>query len=158
VSNQLQVNYPSSVLILQDMEIEKSITNRLAANPDIKQLDLEVIVSAGRVTLRGTVDAYWKRQHAEYLASTEPGVISIENLIVVAPTEDILDKSIAEAIIDSLEAKGLVDQDKVNVKVQDGEVTLTGSVPSWKARRAAAEMAYYTSGVTNVENRLGVSV
>ena len=54
---------------------------------------MEVIVSAGRVTLRGTVDAYWKKNHAETLVADEPGVIFIENLLAVVPTGDIPRKS-----------------------------------------------------------------
>jgi osmotically-inducible protein OsmY len=44
-----------------DIEIENNIKEKLADNPDINLRDIEVVVSAGTVTLRGTVSAYWKK-------------------------------------------------------------------------------------------------
>ncbi len=157
VRNQLVVIYPPGVSLPTDLEIEDSIKNRLGANPDIDLMDLEVIVSAGRVTLRGTVDAFWKRIHAERMVETEPGVEEIENLLAVVPTDDFVDKEIAEDIVDTLESRADVEADDVNVRVRDGEVTLSGWVPSWSARRAADEAAFYTAGVKHVVNRLNVS-
>ncbi len=157
VRNQLLVNYPPNIALPPDSEIADNIRGKLLENPDLNLLDIEVDVSAGHVTLKGTVNAYWKKLHAEDLVSDEPGVILIDNHLAVVPSDDILDKSIAEDIIDSLEAKATVDANDVNVRVKDGEVTLSGTVPSWIARRAADEAAFYTTGVVNVTNRLGVT-
>lgn len=157
VINQLSVNYPAGVSVPVDSEIETNIENRFSSSPDIDPVDLEVIVNAGRVTLKGTVDAYWKKLHAEELTAIEPGVAMIENHLAVVPTDDIVDKAIAEDIINSLETKDGVDADDVTVRVKDGEVTLTGSVSTWTARKAADEATFYTAGVTNVTNRLSVA-
>ena len=157
VRNQLVVKYPPSIPLPTDAEIEESIRNRLARNPDFDLLDTEVIVSVGLVTLRGAVDSYWKKIRAEELVAAEPGVEVIENHLAVVPTGDISDKAIAMDIVDSLEAKAAVDADDVNVRVRDGEVTLTGFVPSWSARRAAEEAVFYNAGVADVNNRLAVT-
>jgi osmotically-inducible protein OsmY len=157
VRNQLIVEYPATIPVPTDSEIENSIRSRLAANPDVDLIDLEVIVSAGEVTLRGTVDAYWKKMYVEDIVSTEPGVVLIENHLAVVPSDDIVDKVVAEDIVDSLETRAAVDADDVNVRVRDGEVTLTGTVPSWNARWAAEEAAMYTAGVKNVTNRTAVT-
>lgn len=157
VNNELAVKYPPTITIPTDVEIEKSIKNRLAANVDIAPVDLEVIVSAGLVTLKGTVDSYWKKIHAEELVGTEPGVQEIENHLAVVPTANITDKVIAEDIVDSLESRAAVDADDVNVRVKEGQVTMTGAVPSWSARQAASEAAFYTAGVTDVTNHLTVT-
>ena len=156
VRNQLVVTYPSTIPVPTDMEIQDSIRTRLAANPDVDLVDLDVSVSAGKVTLRGTVDAYWKKLHAEDIVAMEPGVVYIENHLAVVPTDDIVDKAVAEDIVDSLESKAAVDANEVNVRVKDGEVMLTGSVPSWSARMAAEEAALYTAGVRHVSNRVNV--
>lgn len=58
--NELNVRYPSFIPAPPDGELEENIRTRLAANPDINLLDMEVTVRSGIVTLRGTVDAYWK--------------------------------------------------------------------------------------------------
>ncbi|MFO7970884.1 MAG: BON domain-containing protein, partial [Desulfobacterales bacterium] len=56
---------------------------KLAANPDINLLDMDIEVNAGRVVLRGTVEAYWKKLYAENLIEAEPGVVFIENQVHV---------------------------------------------------------------------------
>ncbi len=157
VRNHLVVEHPPAFSLPTDDDIKINVSNRLAANPDIDLIDMEVDVTAGQVTLRGTVDAFWKKLHAEQLAANEPGVVSIENHLAVVPTEDIVDKAIAEDIIDSLERKALVDAEDITVRVRDGDVTLTGSVPSWAARRAAEDSALHAAGVKNVTNRLTVT-
>ena len=84
---------------LTDMEIENNIKEKLFNNPEINLRDIEVVVSAGTVTLRGTVSAYWKKMHADDLVSDQPGVVFIENLLAVVPTKDYYDQEIAKEII-----------------------------------------------------------
>lgn len=95
--------------------------------------------------------------YAEKFIEPEPGVIVIENHLAVVPTEDIIDQQIAEDIMRTIDAKANVEADDINVTVKDGVVTLTGTVPSWTARRSAFDAALYTTGVVGVENRLTVS-
>jgi osmotically-inducible protein OsmY len=156
VINQLVVRYHADTLIPTDFEIENSVIQRLSANPDIDLVDMEVIVQDGVVTLKGSVDAYWKKLHAENIVANESGVKVIENHLAVVPTDNVVDKSIAQDIIDSLENRASVNADDVNVRVTDGYVTLTGFVPSWSARQASHEAAVYTAGVTGVENQLEI--
>lgn len=155
--NQLEVAYPATVPVPSDEDIENNIRTKLAASPDIDLIDMDVMVNAGVVTLKGTVDTYWKKIHAEYLIEMEPGVVRIENHLAVVPTENIVDQEIANDIVRSLEAKSTVDAEDVNVRVRDGVATLSGIVPTWNARRAAYESAMYTAGVVHVDNRLTVS-
>jgi len=157
VRNQLAVRYPAAVSIPTDEELGTEIRRKLAWNPDIDVLDMEVDVSAGVVTLRGTVDAYWKRLYAEELVSSEPGVVFINNHLAITPEKDIIDKDIANDIVRSLEARSAVYADDVNVRVRNGRVTLNGTVPSWPARQSAHDAAAFTPGVTGVDNRLLVS-
>ena len=48
----------------------------------------------------------------------------------------------------------LVEAGEVGVTVKDGQVTLTGTVPSWPAYTAADTIAMYTVGVKKVINNL----
>lgn len=157
IQNELVVNYPDFISAPTDSEIQEAVKQRLLANPDIALRELEVDVNAGWVTLRGTVDAYWKKMRAQQLVAHEPGVVSIENHIAVVPTDDFLDKVLAENIVNSLETRALVDEEDVTVQVHEGEVTLTGMVPNWNARRAAEEAVVYNAGVRNLINRVTVS-
>jgi osmotically-inducible protein OsmY len=157
VLNELTVRHPPARALRPDIEIENAIKNRFAVNPDIDLRDIEVIVSNGTVTLKGTVDAYWKKMYAEDLITEEPGVAYIENLLAVVPTRDYIDQDIADDIVSALDRMADVDPDQVTVKVEGGKVTLSGTVQSGAARRVAHESAWYTPGVIQVEDHLTVS-
>ncbi len=84
------------------------------------------------------------------------GVIDVVNKLAVVPTEDINDKLIAEDIEAALERNLYVNAEDVTVKVENGEVTLTGSVPNWHARGKAYDVAAYTLGVKDVHDYLTI--
>jgi osmotically-inducible protein OsmY len=66
------------------------------------------------------------------------------------------DERIREDINDRLTDHPYLDATDIEVRVTDGEVTLTGSVDSRQAKRLAEDLAESVSGVNNVENRLRV--
>ena len=66
------------------------------------------------------------------------------------------DERIREEINDRLTAHGLVDATDVEVRIQGGEVTLTGFVDSRDAKRAAEDCAEDVSGVREVHNHLRI--
>ena len=56
----------------------------------------------------------------------------------------------------ALERNAALDVETMTVEAEDGEVTLTGTVPNWYAFSAAARTAAQTGGVREVRNRLVV--
>lgn len=66
------------------------------------------------------------------------------------------DERIREDINDRLSDDPFLDASEVDVSIENGEVTLTGSVDSRMSKRRAEDIAESVSGVTNVENRLRV--
>jgi osmotically-inducible protein OsmY len=119
--------------------------------------DIKMSVDAGVVTLRGTVDAFWKKRHAEALAEADRDVIEVKNEIAVVPSKRFADEAIAKDITAALERNAFLKAEKVNVSVSYGKVTLTGQVPSWTAKRAARDAAWYTLGVIDVDDQLMVN-
>jgi len=67
------------------------------------------------------------------------------------------DERIKEDINDRLSDDWFVDASEIDVAVQNGEVTLTGSVDERSSKRRAEDIAESVSGVKHVENRLRVS-
>jgi osmotically-inducible protein OsmY len=155
VENNITVRYGEP--LPPSEEVEQRVRYVLAWNPDIDSTGIEVRADAGLVTLEGTVDAFWKKLHAADLAMSVGGVLDVVNKLAVVPTEDIVDESIAEDAVRALSRNALVDAEAVDVTVRNGFVTLEGTVPSWVARDVALDAAYYTPGVTGVEDRLLVS-
>ena len=113
-------------------------------------------VKAGRVTLSGRVDAYWRKKRAEELVSAIIGVLAVDNALAVVPTESRVDKSMADDITAAFERNRAIDINTVDVKVEDGIVTLSGKVPTWNAMLTAEDIARYTAGVVDVINDLSV--
>ena len=157
VVNELKVHHPTTMPVPADDVIAENIRSRLSVNPDINLRELQVQVNAGVVALQGTVDAYWKKIHAEYLVESEPGVIDINNYLAVVPTESVYDQNIANEIMLSIEASSAVKAEDVSVSVKDGVAVLSGIVPNWSAHKAAHEAAMFKQGVVDVENYLIVS-
>jgi osmotically-inducible protein OsmY len=137
-----------------DRAIRERIRQSIASDPQMEALDLGVYVNDGRVSLEGTVDAYWKKQRAHELAATHSGAGPIENDLAVVPTRKIVDRTIAEEIIDSLESRPDLQADEVIVHVRHGHVTLTGRVSGREAGKAVEKLAALPAGVTGITNRL----
>lgn len=140
--------------VLSDEEIDSDVWMILDLNPDIDVADISVSVENGTVSLEGTVDSYWEKWKAEDLAGGVPGVRAIKNKLTVVPTGDYSDKAIADEIVAALDRNVNVDLRTINVKVEDGIVTLTGSVPNWTVYTAVREAARHTSGVKQVSDDL----
>jgi hyperosmotically inducible periplasmic protein len=156
VENKLQVRHPSD-LLLEDEEIRASITGALVWYPDLDAAKIDVSVNAGTVTLTGTVDSYWKKLKAEELAFDTAGVTWVVNELAVVPSQSRDDEAIARDIIGALERHNdILDPDQINVTVDRGLVTLSGSVSDWHAVTAAESAARFTPGVVNVFNSLVV--
>ncbi len=156
VDNRLIVQYPSIVAVPTDSEIKQSIVRMLSDNPDLDTAEIHVKVQDGCVTLEGSVDAYWKKWEATNVGSKVRGICDIRNILTVVPTHTISDKAIAEEVAGAIERNRNVDLEDVDVEVEDGVVTLTGSVPNWAARMAAVNAAEFTQGVIDVIDNLSI--
>ena len=66
------------------------------------------------------------------------------------------DEEIREDVKAAMRYDSWVDANKVNVDVNDGVVTLTGLVDSWREKRSAGDDAWDTLGVVDVNNDLQV--
>jgi osmotically-inducible protein OsmY len=157
VNNMLTVSFPATVTVPSDAQIESSIDSTLTWNPDVNSVNIDAAVVNGTVTLEGTVENYWQKWKAEDLVSDLSGVIAVENHLTVVPTEDFVDQDIAEDIEAALERNLYVESESVTVKVENGEATLTGTLPSDYARQRAYSAAANTLGVVNVNNNIVVA-
>ena len=119
----------------------------------------------GRVVLEGTVDALWKKHHAENLISAVAGVIEVVNRLVMVPAarggpeaggEGNPDEAIARDISVALERNANVNESRVDVEVDNGVVTLSGLVPDRMSHDAVEEAARITHGVREIVDRITI--
>jgi osmotically-inducible protein OsmY len=139
-----------------DAEVREDIIKVLGCTSDTNITGLNVSVQDGIVTLSGSVDAYWKIARIEDLASSVDGVLDIRNNIRVSPADTSPDLTIRKDIISALERMEVKGLENLDVKVKDGIVTISGSVPTWDTAFDVEDTARFTFGVVDVKNRLAV--
>ncbi len=162
-------------------EIESNLLDALARDPIVDRFDLHVNVIDHTAYLSGQVDSYYEKGQADDIAARTRGVHEVVNTIDIEfdtpitydPYVDDLniyqndlydyepfytfetDAEIKEEINDEFWWSPFVDEEEVNVSVDNGTATLTGTVDSWSERDAATENAY-EGGATWVINHLEV--
>ena len=121
------------------MEIQRDVISQLQWEPFVKASEIGVAVKDGIVTLSGMVDTYSKKMAAENAVKKVKGVRAIaEDIqIGVSPTYRKTDSEIAESVLHSLNWNTVIPEGKIQVKVEEGIVTLDGEV-EWEFQRASA--------------------
>ncbi|HEX6982109.1 MAG TPA: BON domain-containing protein [Balneolaceae bacterium] len=132
-----------------DEAVDEDITEALSTNPATESWEINSSVNNGVVTLKGAVDSWQEKQLATAVASRVKGVKGIDNVILVADDEDRKDPDIKAEIESMLEFDARINDERVNVEVANGIVTLGGSVGSATEKRLAIEVAH-VAGVEKV--------
>jgi len=125
-----------------DQSIKQDVLDELEWQPNIDETQIGVVVKDGIVTLSGTVDSYVKKQEAENAAKSIVGVKAVAEDIEVKYGDSFKksDTEIAAAAVNALKWNVLVPENKVDVKVEDGWVYLTGEL-MWDFEKNAAKKA-----------------
>jgi osmotically-inducible protein OsmY len=151
LNNEIKVEYPSSLKIPTDEEIKKNVETSLLLNLEHDSSEINISVRNGIITLEGTVDSFWKKNKAEDVISDLRGVIDIINKLTIIPTKTFTDQEIAEDILNSLERNYKIDVNDIDVKVEKGEVSLTGKLADWDSYQVVLNTAENTKGVIDVQ-------
>ena len=155
VDNKLTVE--SLIRRPEDRKTEVDVENVLGRLASIERGNIDISVDNGWLTLKGKVDRFWKKIRAEELASIIVGVSGVTNELVVVPTEKSDDREIGEAIMRSLERRENINETAIHVKVENGTVFLSGTVPSWGAKEDACKAAQHTVGVRDIQDGITVT-
>lgn len=154
VENNLEVIYPETELGSNDEEITEKISNALKWSSKIESTDINIETINRFVTLRGTVPTYWEKYETEKLANHTYGVKGVVNLLKVQLHNKIIDRDIENDIKRALKRNILIDEDEIRVKSENGNVQLSGSVKNYFEKREAIDIAVYTNGVVDVNDKL----
>jgi osmotically-inducible protein OsmY len=141
-----------------DAQIQSDVIAELKWEPRVQPNEIGVIVKDGVVTLTGWVDSYAKRWAAEDAAHRVRGVKAVANDIVVklSSLAERTDADIARAALDALKWNAFVPEDKIDVTVSQGWVTLKGEV-EWQYQKEEAErVVRRLTGVIGVTNLITV--
>jgi VCBS repeat-containing protein len=137
-------------------ELQKDVQDAIKWEPLLNSAEIGVIAKDGVVSLTGIVDSYAKKAEAEGAAKKIKGVKAIvENIEVHIPNSFMKsDVEIANEVVAALESNHSVPDGKVNVKVENGRVTLDGDL-HWNYQKDAAKDAVsFLPGVKGITNNI----
>ena len=141
-----------------DAQIQSDVTAELMWDPSVTPANVGVAVKDGVVTLSGTVDTYAQKHAVERAARRVAGIrgiaVDLEVRLTTGPQRT--DSEIAQAALHALRWHSLVPDEKVQVQVEDGWVTLGGEV-DWGYQSASAEQCVRPLvGVLGVSNQIRI--
>ncbi|WP_059371388.1 BON domain-containing protein [Achromobacter sp. PD1] len=139
---------------MKDEDLRHQVLDALEFDPRIDATGIGVAASDGVVTLTGHVGTFSEKYDAEKITAHVKGVKGIAQEIEVRTKyeQGNSDDELAKRALNSIGWNSSIPDNKVQVKVQQGWVTLSGEV-SWNFQRAAAESAVRRlSGVKGVAN------
>lgn len=162
-------------------QLKARIEDAVAQDPYLERYEIEVAVFDQDAYLAGDVDSYFEKSRAENVVSSIYGVEEIHNLLDVEYDLALVydpyvyefdpyayawydyepinvfttDAEIREEIDDEMWWSPYVDADEVDVQVEDGVATLTGTVDTLFEMDNAVEEAY-EGGASWVSNKITV--
>lgn len=137
-----------------DLDISNAVVDELAITRGIDGERLSVETNEGIVTISGVTDNLLTKDRATSVASTIKGVRSVVNDIDVV--SDRLDAAIAEDLADALLSDPATDTWEIESSIDDGVVTLTGTVDSWQEKELVAKVAKGVEGVIGINNNVDI--
>ena len=142
---------------LSDKMLRDAVIARLDFEPKVDPAGIGVAAEDGVVTISGSVDDYAQKVAAEKAVKRIFGVKGVANELLVRMMSERTDTDIAKDAIYLLEGDVHFQGGKVMVTVEDGLLTLEGTV-GWNFQKVAAEKAMQCiSGVKAVANLIEVT-
>ncbi|WP_454061454.1 BON domain-containing protein [Candidatus Nitrospira salsa] len=136
-----------------DGAITRAVESTLLLDENVPSHLIDIRTEQGIVTLIGAMPHYRAKDRAVKLVETVKGVESvIDGLTVIVSKRP--DEEIREKVSLALQDDPATDSYKIDVSVEHGMVTLTGTVPSWAARALSEWVVSGVYGVRDIEDKL----
>src|SRR6185437_3311837 len=141
-----------------DKQLQQDVLDELVFEPSVDAAKIGVSVENGVVILNGTVKSLTEKWTAERVTQRVEGVRAVTDELTVKLAGDGKhnDQDIAQAAVNALDWNASVPPKRVKVLVENGWVTLDGSV-EYHFQKAAAEGAIRNlKGVKGVSNVIAI--
>jgi len=123
--------------------LQKDVQDAIKWEPLLNAAEIGVTAKNGMITLTGTVETWAKKAEAEDAAKKVAGVKAVVEEIKVESSCNCTKKTddeIASEVLHALKSNWEIPNDKIQVKVEDGWVTLEGEL-FWNYQKEAAKEA-----------------
>ncbi|MFT3796441.1 BON domain-containing protein [Flavobacterium sp.] len=130
-------------------QLQQDVEDAIKWEPALHAAEIGVTVKSGIVTLTGTVNKYQKKMQAEEAAKNVAGVLAVVEKIEIryANSDSKTDFDIAQAVIKALGESWNIPPDRLKVKVENGDVYLSGTLPWDYQRQAAKRLVEHVDGI-----------
>ena len=143
---------------MTDNSLQQAVLDELKWEPSVNAAHIGVTAKGGVVTLSGDVSSFTEKVAAARAARRVNGVKGVaEDIKVRYSFSKVDDTDIAQKALQTLSWDIEVPDERVKVEVEDGWVTLTGTV-NWNYQRNAAEAdVRKLKGVLGVINNISIN-
>ena len=140
-----------------DEGIAEKFARLVAWTTVLRHTNVLAEVKNGYVTLTGEVDHPYQKQIAANRAGELDGVIAVTNDIKVrARPSEVHPRDVVRQITGALHRHASIEASNIHVLIDNGKVTLEGTIPTYAERELVEEAALATTGVREIENHLRV--
>lgn len=141
-----------------DAHLQRDVLDELEWEPSVDAAHIGVTASEGVVTLAGHVPVYSEKHTAEEVAKRVHGVRAVANEIEVRPSGIHVrdDESIAAAAVHALQWDAKVPDEEIQITVEDGWITATGTVQHRFQRAAVDRVLRHFHGARGLKNNIEV--
>lgn len=135
-------------------DLQQDVEDALKWEPTLHAAEIGVIVKSGIVTLTGSVDNFVKKTHAERAAREVAGVLAVVEQIQVVPSGPKIksDYDIAAEVVETLKDNWNIPCERIGIKVENGYVYLSGTLPWHYQKEAAKRSIQSIHGVREIVN------
>ena len=144
VAEELEVRYPFEKKE-DDADIAQRALQVLSWDIEVPNDKVKVKVEKGVVTLSGNLEWYYQRSAAEADLRKLPGVIGLNNDIVIKPR--VQASNVRDQIKAALKRRAQIEADHITVTTDGSKVTLGGKVDTWYERKIAESTAWEAPGM-----------
>lgn len=142
-----------------DQLLKSDVTSELAWDTSIdERTGIGIAVKNGVVTLSGQVDTFMQKYAIERAVRRVSGVrgIAVDLEVKLASGAKTSDADIAQAALSAMRWHSLVPDDRVQVEVDDGHVSLSGEVDSVYQMASAEQCVRPLLGVKDITNNIRI--
>jgi osmotically-inducible protein OsmY len=139
-------------------QLQRDVMDELQFEPSVNAANIGVTAKDGIVTLAGKVSNYAEKYAASEAAERVTGVKAVtdETKVDLPLAHQRDDQDIAQAVLNALKWHVWVPQDAIKVKVEQGWVTLEGTVDFKFQQTAARNAVQDLTGVMGVSNLISL--
>jgi osmotically-inducible protein OsmY len=141
-----------------DLEIQKDVLTELMQDPHIHASHIGVEVSNGIVTLSGHVESYYEKWKAEKAAKQVKGVHALaqEIKVILPGSSTRSDSEIAYQLQSLINWSNIDPESNIKAKVEEGFVTLSGTVESYSQKELVQHLIANLIGITGICNLINI--